>query len=507
MTWQPPETDEIVKAPAWTPPAGDLPANSPPPEMLHSLGKSMYDILSHAVKAASPFQAGPILDTAKAAAAPAAGGLLRMPPDSNASIGEQTARVIGQGLPVAAGTALAGAALPVVAPAAAAASPLLASAAATGIGAAAGNTAQQGLAKAAGGEAPNSVGDALAESGKVGLAAALTDLGIGTAFKSVSAVAPKFVSAFKSFPKEGLKRTLQRPDEVLSMAGSQTEAEKAGVSALREVQNGLTLARTQAGKAVENELQAFHDATGGAKIIDAPSAAEAGAEALASKTTSDGVTALTAAEEKKVADTIAELRDAGPLSAKDAITWRRKLDNLIDYKRGATPEITSGEGQGIISQMARALRGEIQTAAEKAGAYNLAEANAKFSQVAQAYDAYRPAFNTKTALGKEAVAKLEALERWFNKGGLPQQDLTNIAQSVPSLQKPVDKLLDAVVARRLNMESNGSPSGTTMSVIRFLAGPDGLSTGLKLARGTGSSAFRKTAATGAATSVALGNQR
>src|SRR5206468_7516263 len=100
--------------------------SGPPPDMLHSLGKSMYDILSHAVKSASPFQTGPILDTAQAAAAPAAGGLLRMPPNPNASIGEQTARVIGQGLPVAAGTALAGAALPVVAPAAAAASPLLA---------------------------------------------------------------------------------------------------------------------------------------------------------------------------------------------------------------------------------------------------------------------------------------------------------------------------------------------------------------------------------------------
>jgi hypothetical protein len=508
MAWTPPESDEIVSpAPAsgWTPPAHD---EAVAPHPAGALGQALYDAISHAVKAASPFNSGPILDTAKAAAAPAAGGLLRMPEQPGASTGEQIARVIGQGLPVAAGTAAAGALAPIVAPAAMAASPLLAGAAATGLGAAAGNTAQQVAAKVSGGQAPDSLGDAAAESAKVGLAAALTDLGIGTAFKGVAAVAPKFVSAFKSFPKEGLKRTLQRPDEILSLAGSQSEAETAAKSALKEVQNGLTLARNQAGKAVENELQAFHEATGGAKIIDGTSAADAGAEALSSRTTSDGVTALTDSEAKKVSAVIQELSDAGPLSAKDAITWRRKLDNLIDYKRGAVPDITSGEGQGIISAMARALRENIGQAAEKAGAYKLAEANANFSKTASAYDAYRPLFNTKTSLGSEAAKRLNAVERLFNAGGISQADLTEIGKTLPGLQKPVDRLIDAVVARRLNMESAGSPSSVTMSAIRFLAGPDGLATALKGVRGVAKSgALRKVAAPVVGTSVALGEQR
>lgn len=407
-------------------------------------------------------------------------GLKRQDNAPDASIDEKAFNAIGRVAPAAGGALAAGAMLP-------AAAPLALAAGAVGLGAGAGEAYGQIASRALGGEAPETSGEAAKAIGETGLTAAATELGVGALLKGVAKAAPRFVSAFKTFPKEGMKRVLTRPDDVLDVIHGakepQVAAEQAGIKALREVQNGLTLARSQAGKKVEQALGKFQAVTKGQPIIDGFEVSASGAEALAARTTDDGISAITDAEVSKIGKLISDLDRQGPMSARDAVIWRQKLDALIDYRRGSVPEITSGQGQGIISQMAKALRDQIGKAAESAGFDELAKANAEFSQVARAYDAYRPAFSTKTGLGGEAVRRLEALERSFNKGGVPQADFTEIGKSVPILQGPVDKLLDAVVARRLTLESGGSPSGIPMTAIRFLAGPDGLATGLSALRG------------------------
>jgi hypothetical protein len=497
MAWTPPATDEIATpaSAGWTPPEGDLqdaPAQEEHPA--HNLGRALYDALAHAVRTGGQEPMDFTRGFGK--------GIVRMPTDATTPEAEQIGNTIGRGAPAAAGAAGAIAALPIVAPALAASSPLLAGAAASGLGAAAGDLAGSAGAKLAGGEAPATLLDAGKQAATTGVIAAATDLGVGLAAKAVATAAPRVVSMFKSFPKEGLKRTLQRPDEVLSIIdgakNAQAAAETQGIKSLREVQNGLTLARNEAGKNVEAALGQFQAVTKGQPIIDGFEISSAGADALSNRSTSEGVSSITDSEVKKIGDLIRDLNKQGPMSARDAVIWRRKLDNLIDFKRGAVPEITSGEGQGVVSQMANALRQQIGKAASDHGFTPLAEANQAFSNVAKAYDAYRPAFNTKTALGGEAVKRLEAIERAFNKGGVTQADLTEIGQAIPALQKPVERLLDSVVARRFTLESAGSPSGMAMSAVRFLAGPDGLSIAANAARKTPVAAVRKGAGIAAA---------
>lgn len=434
-------------------------------------------------------------------------GLKRNEFDTSQSIPNQFGQAVGKYGPTMAATYLAGAAAPATAPLGLAAkvgpklASALTSAAAAGGGAAGGELASAGASKVLGGKAPESAGQAIKEAGQTGLWAAATDLGLNGLVTGIAAAAPRFVGAIKAFPKEILKRTLQRPEEVISIVSKPgatlRTADETAVSALRNVQNGLKLARKQSGQQVESALNQFQSVTKGAPIIEPMEIAASGAEALANRSTSEGVSAITDSEIKKIHGVIKELNESGPLSARDAVVWRRKLDNMIDYGKGAVPEISSGEGQGVIAEMARTLRGTISDAAEKAGFKPLAEANANFNKVANAYDAYRPAFNTKSSLGSEAVRRINSVERIYNQGGLPQADLTEIGKHIPALQKPVDDLLDAIAARKFFTESHGSPSSLTMNAVRFIAGPDGLATATRLAYGKGKT-IRNIAASGGA---------
>lgn len=471
-------------------------------------------ILSAAKAMAGPMASEAYDMTAKPAVDFAAGfgkGVTRHPVAPDATGNERLGSGVGRAALPAAGAVAGAMAAPVIAPAAVVAAPLLATAAGAGLGAAAGNTASQVAAKATGGEAPATLGDAASESAKVGLEAAAADLGVGVAMKGVAMASPRVVSMFKSFPKEELKRILSRPNETLSVfdsvggAGSaaQSAAEKKAIGALRTIQTRLVNARRVAGQEVDAALDGFQAATNGAKVIDASEAATVGAEAMASRSTSEGVSAMTEAEVKKIQDLITKMESTGPMSARDTVVWRQKLDNLINYKRGAVPEITSGEGQNIISAMARRLREQITEAAQAAKYTKLEQANARFHEIATTYDAYRPAFTTKTASAKEAIKKIEGVASHYNMGGEAQAELTAIGQKIPDLGKPIDKLLDAIAARRLTLESKGSPSGTMMTAIRFIAGPDGLATAANVGR-RGAGGLRRGAAASAA---AIGAQK
>lgn len=401
-------------------------------------------------------------------------GLARIPAGPDASSDEALGNTVGRAALPAAGALAAGAAT--------AGAGLIPAAIASGAGAAGGNTISQGIAAAAGGELPDTLGEAALESGKVGLAAAATELGVGGLLKGAAWATPKFVSAFKTFPKESLKRLLNRPDQVFSVIkgvkpeAAQLSAELKAGAALKRVQEAVVAARKTAGESVESALEGFSTATKGQKVIDANAIAQAGEDALAARSAASGATPISDAEVSHIQGLIQGLRQEGSLTARDAVIWRRKLDAALNYGKGKPPIVSSSDGSGVISDMASAMRQSIGEAAESAGYKPLAEANANFGRIASGYDAIRPSIITKNMSPREVIRRIESLANEYHKGGLSQTGLTEIGDALPGVKGAMDDLLDAIAARSLTLESKGSPSSTLMTAIRFMAGPDGFAT-------------------------------
>ena len=310
-----------------------------------------------------------------------------------------------------------------------------------------------------------------------GLEQAVGELGIRAIPPVIQKLAPTVLQVFEKIPGEALKRVIARwqdmPPALKSVLGNQAAVDRFGIAKLNEVQKGLKVARTEAGKEVEKALVGFHQKVQGQPVVDAAPVAQALRDTLANAQAGDtAVEAAMSQAEIKRLTRVADAIDKSPLKTPaEAVALRRALDDLTNFKRGAATPVTSSLGQRATREMSGALRSSIQDAAQAANYTPLAEANANFHRIAGIYDNAGEIFATKSVSQTALLKRLDSLSSMYYKGGLPRQILEDMATTIPNGAGPVNHLLDAVAARALERPPQGTPSGVVLNVIRLLGAP------------------------------------
>lgn len=394
-------------------------------------------------------------------------------------LGESLGRVAG---PVAGG-ALATLAAPAVLPAVPfGATAALVGAGAAGVGAAGGDLAQSGLAKAAGGEAPESMRQAIGQAVKIGLIAAGTDLGFGAIIGTVKAVAPTIVDTFAKIPSESIKRAILKPEIVKLGSEAKKGVGLRAVVYLRQTQKAVEATRTELGQSVNNALQGFEKAVNGKPVIDVSKAGQYAADVIHESRA--GVEAVAEALPKAELDHIyaisAKIAEKPNMTPTEAVALRRAIDDLTAFKKGGTQQVSSDVGERAAKAMGRGLREAIEDAAKQARYKPLMEANAKFHNFATVYDEISGEIGTKAVTPRALLDQVQKkIAPRFNEGGYSQAIIEGIARQAPKAGRALTGLLDNVAALELTKLPKGTPSGTILNVLRLFMSPQGVGAGIK----------------------------
>lgn len=411
-------------------------------------------------------------------------GLKREEVAPDASMQEKAAGVAGRyGLPVAAALA-AGAAAPAVIPASAGTLAALgAGAAMTGAGAAAGDLAGMGASKALGGEAPETLGEAVTSAGKTGLETAAVELGLGGAAAALKAVAPTAFQVFSKINAESLKRAIKNPDAVVIGPGAETKVTIQAAKALRDTQRVIERVRVEKGEAVGKALDGFQAAVKGRPVVNASVAADAAEAAILDATQASSAieAAIPGAELRRVNKIVSEIRKSPQMSPLEANRLRKAIDDLTKFRKGGVPPVSSAAGQRAVKELGAGLRQAIDEAATAANYSALRQANADFSKYAGLYDEVSAAIGTKEITPAALIKKVKQIGSTFNAGPTEARALEKLAENIPEASAGMNRLLDLIAARELTKLPRSTPSSVFKDAVLFLTAPQAVGAGVKAA--------------------------
>lgn len=407
---------------------------------------------------------------------------------------QSAAAAIGRGAPAMAGSLAAGAMTGGLG--------FIPAALASGGGAAAGELAGMGIAKAAGGEAPETIGEAVSGAGKVGLVAALTDLGIAAPAKIAGVALTKISDNFLRVPAEFIKRAITRykinPKIIPIGRAEATIAEAEGVRKLMSVQRRVDGARRMAGEKVEAAIEGLAAKTKDQPVFDFSAVADRGRAAIDEIKGGDpAVLSALGPELKKIEGLINGIAAKPLRTAKEAIAVRRAIDSLTDFKRGAAREVSSEPGNEIMGQIGTAAREQIAETARAINYPALAKANEAFMRTINAIEPLRRAIASSR---NDKISLTNTLKRFgeqYAQGAYRQAIIERTVRHVPEIQKPLDDLLDAVVRATLTGKGIFSPSGKGLNALRVIASPAYLKGVMKFGPGVKRAATTTAAGTAA----------
>lgn len=447
-----------------------------------SLGKAVMAALKQSMSAASPFEKGPTMGAAESMATPGsapaefatgvARGVTRQAPEMGASSERQLGETIGRpALPIAAaigaGALSGGLSLP-------------ATAAMVGLGAGGGEAASQLAARATGGEAPKTSGEAAGAIAKTGLEVAAVELGLGAGALAAKSLAPTAFQVFSKIPAESMKRAIKNPDIVMVGPGAQVKVEIKAAKALRDAQRAMENLRATKGQAVDRALTELGVATKNQAVVDVAKVSKAAKTVLEDASAGDAAIAKTlGGEMKKIRGVLKALDSKQAYTAKDAVNLRRRLDDMIKFKRGGMAEVSSDVGQRTVREMAAALRQSIDEAADAAGQVALKEANRDFSQFVRAYDEVGAEIATKEVTPAALIKQVRKVAAKFNAGPTEARGLESVAGKIPGVSGQMNRLLDLVAARELTKLPRSTPSSSLKDLLLFISAPQAVGAGVK----------------------------
>lgn len=408
-------------------------------------------------------------------------GLMREQPAQGGSFATKTGEVVGKVGPAVAGTAIAGAMT--------GGAGLLPAAAATGLGAAAGEAYGQLGARALGGNAPETPQEAAVDIGIAGAEGMASELAIAGGLKLGKKALEGVSQALVNVSPRALTRVFERYGEspiikkfLTSGPEGKAEVERQGVLALNRIQNGVERVRGMKGRAVENALNGLSKTTKGQPVANVDSAIAATEDFLrtpgidTSKGTAREVFNLLEDLKATSSPSGGMMGVSGPggqakLTVKDLIAFRRRADKLGDYARKAMNEADRDIGIAAANTLGNSLRGSVDDVANQFGNTQLLKANKDFSEFLGTYRNLDDFFGSKSKDTRDMLNTLNRASRDFGGGGMAQEALLKAKKDIPFAAKDIDDMLDALSVKAFTQDPKYTPSSTTRAFLRQLASP------------------------------------
>ena len=411
-------------------------------------------------------------------------GLRREDFDNEAGLANEAGQVVGRYGPTAGAAIAAGAMMPAALPAVGLQAVANAVTAETIGGAAAGvgDLASMGISEAIGGNAPETFGDALKSAGTTGAETAMAGLGLGAVVGTIKTVAPRFLQSLQIVPAESLKHQI-KTDARGMRGGNMTQkgAELRASVALRRIQNAAQAERNRVGQSVDIALETFEARVKGQKVINIQNAANRARAVVEDAGIGVGDDVIDAAakasdlahghfgqsEIKTIMKIADEMDMAKAMTPKQAVNFRRRIDQLTSFRKGGAPEISSDIGQRAAHELGFALRESIEEAAKRTGNTQLLKANATANRFYKEYADIAREISTKKVTTDVMRDKIVQLAGRYNGGGVPQARITEkLPRVLPGAAKDVDELVDMITAREFILGVQKTPSGISMSALR-----------------------------------------
>lgn len=321
---------------------------------------------------------------------------------------------------------------------------LPAQAAATGLAAAAGTAFSQAQK---GGE--SSIGSGLAKTAETGLEAAATSLGVGLGVAGLAKAAPYAISYLSEVPVPVIKRVVERGLKIIGV-GSRN-AEVSGAIALKETQDAINAARTEAGIEVRDSLIGLHKAVKGQRVVDLTPVRDALQQTMAEAHAADP-RVMAAGEDsvlgklKAISKAIGDKPNASPA---EAVAIRRKIDDFITWARKPLAEPISDLSQRSAKAMRTALAQSLDDAGKAANYTRLSDANAKFHAIDDAIDNAEVVFRTPNQSDYGLARRFVTLAKEWSRDGGQAQAIENVGKAIPQANGPIQRLIDNAAVREI----------------------------------------------------------